>query len=65
MADLPTRDDLLTLLADAITDRSISVPAIKTLLEELRRDDDDQTATGFDALDPPDELQARRNRKTS
>lgn len=63
--ELPSRDDLLFRLADAITDKSISVPAIKTLLEEMRRDDDTDSATGFDALDAPDELAPRRERKTA
>lgn len=55
---LPSREELLERLAEAVDDRSVSVPAIKLLLEELRRDADDDTSdAGFDALD---ELAPRR-----
>jgi len=41
------------------------VPAIKALLEELRRDDDDDSGSGFDALDSETEDELAKRRRAS
>lgn len=58
---LPSRDELLRDLSAARTDRSINVAAIKLLLEELRRDDDGDTGSGFDILDGENVTPIRRS----
>ena len=51
MSDVADRDELLLLLTDRA--RSGSVPAMKALLDELRREDadEDSPASALDALD--------------
>lgn len=57
---LPSADELRVLLARAVHDRSLSVAAIKLLLEEIRRDDDEKPAG---ILDRQDEVAARREKR--
>ena len=45
------REELVALLEEAVHDRSISVAAIKLLLEELRREDEGAGGSEFDELD--------------
>lgn len=63
MADIPDRDELLQILGEKARDGS--VPAVKLLLEELRRDDDGDSDSGFDALDTPVDLSAIRAAKSA
>lgn len=61
MTGVPDRGELLEILGARA--RAGNVAAVKALLDELRREDDDSDAgSGFDALD---ELASRRDRKTA
>jgi hypothetical protein len=57
---LPEREALLEVLAERAL--SGNVAAIKALLEELRRDDDDEQPGTLDALDNVTSIDSRRQK---